>query len=117
MEIRQVMYFVSVVESGSISRAAEALRIAQPALSAQMGNLEQQVGCQLLSRSSRGATPTTAGEEFYRRAKVLLKQVDSLQRIGSELSATPAGHVNQPSSAACTTAAAAPINTSRPTKK
>jgi DNA-binding transcriptional LysR family regulator len=102
MEIRQVMYFVSVVESGSISRAAEALRIAQPALSAQMGNLEQQVGCQLLSRSSRGATPTTAGEEFYRRAKVLLKQVDSLQRIGSELSATPAGHVvvGAPTSAA-----------------
>ena len=102
MEIRQVMYFVSVVESGSISRAAEALGIAQPALSAQMGNLEQQVGCQLLSRSSRGATPTTAGEEFYRRAKVLLKQVDSLQRIGSELSATPAGHVvvGAPTSAA-----------------
>ena len=93
MEIRQVMYFVSVVESGSISRAAESLGIAQPALSAQMASLEQQVGCQLLSRSSRGATPTSAGEEFYRRAKVLLKQADSLKRIGSELSAKPAGHV------------------------
>lgn len=58
MELRQLRYFVAVVECGSLSRAASMVHIVQPALSQQMGQLEQELGVQLLHRSVRGVTPT-----------------------------------------------------------
>jgi LysR family nitrogen assimilation transcriptional regulator len=62
MRLRQLECFVRTCELGSISRAAEQLRIAQPALGLQIRNLEHDFGVTLLVRSSRGVTPTPAGE-------------------------------------------------------
>jgi LysR family nitrogen assimilation transcriptional regulator len=102
MDARRLNNFVTVVETGSIARAAQVLHIAQPALSVQMRQLESQAGCQLLSRSSRGVVPTPIGVEFCRRAKETLKMLDGLRGIGQEQASAPAGHVviGSPASAA-----------------
>jgi DNA-binding transcriptional LysR family regulator len=84
MDSRRLKNFVTVVETGSIARAAHLLHIAQPALSVQMRQLETLAGCQLLSRSSRGVLPTPTGVEFCRRAKETVKMLEGLRGIGQE---------------------------------
>ena len=79
MELRQLRYFVAVVECGSLSRAASMVHIVQSALSQQMGQLEQELGVQLLHRSVRGVTPTPAGHALYRHAQQMLKMADQTQ--------------------------------------
>jgi DNA-binding transcriptional LysR family regulator len=93
MDFRRLQHFVTVVETGSIARAAQLLHIAQPALSVQMRQLEGLAGCQLLSRSSRGVVPTPTGEEFCRRARETLKLVEGLRGIGREPASLPSGRV------------------------
>ncbi len=93
MDFRRLQHFVTVVEAGSIARAAQLLHIAQPALSVQMRQLEAMAGCQLLSRSSRGVVPTATGLEFCRRAKLTLRMLEALRGIGQEQASEPAGHV------------------------
>jgi LysR family nitrogen assimilation transcriptional regulator len=93
MDLRRLRNFVTVVETGSIARAARVLHVAQPALSVQMRQLEALAGCQLLSRSSRGVVPTDTGLEFCRRAKETLKMLEGLRGIGREPAALPSGHV------------------------
>ncbi len=73
LEFRQLRYYVTIVEAGSLTRAATVLHIAQPALSQQMAGLEQAVGMRLLTRSVRGVVPTDAGWAVYRHAQTLLK--------------------------------------------
>jgi len=80
MNLRQLRYFVRVVELGSITRAAEALRIAQPALGLQVKQLEDMLGVQLLARHSRGVEATPAGRLLFDRARAILRQVDDTQR-------------------------------------
>jgi len=74
MDMRQLKYFVQIVESGSLSKASRQLFIAQPALSLQMSRLEDEVGKPLLVRSSRGVTPTENGEALYHHAKFMRRQ-------------------------------------------
>jgi LysR family transcriptional regulator, regulatory protein for tcuABC len=76
MDLRQLRYFVQIVESGSLSKASRQVFVAQPALSSQMARLEDEVGKPLLIRSARGVTPTANGEALYHHAKFLLRQVD-----------------------------------------
>ena len=64
MELRHLRYFVTVAELGSISRAATKLFIAQPPLSAQIKQLEEEVGASLLVRLPRGVQLTPAGLSF-----------------------------------------------------
>ncbi len=75
MRIRQLELFVRVCELGSISRAAEQLNIAQPALGLQLRDLEHAFGAKLLVRHSRGVTPTAAGQQ------VLMMAGDVMARI------------------------------------
>ncbi len=65
--------FVRVVESGSFSVAARYLRIGQPAVSKTIAQLEERLGAKLLTRSTRGLTPTEAGQNFYERAKRVIE--------------------------------------------
>ena len=58
MDLKQLEYFVRVAELGSFTRAAQALNIAQPALSRQVRLLEVELRQNLLERNGRGATPT-----------------------------------------------------------
>ncbi|SCX72566.1 LysR substrate-binding domain-containing protein [Variovorax sp. EL159] len=73
LELRQLRYFTAIVDAGSLTRAASALYIAQPALSQQLAALESDLGIRLLNRGARGAKPTAAGLELYKHAQVILK--------------------------------------------
>jgi len=68
--------FVSVVESGSFSAAARRLELGQPAVSKAVAQLEQRLGARLLLRSTRGLTPTDAGQRFYEHARRAIAEAD-----------------------------------------
>lgn len=76
MNLRQLKYFVKVVEVGNMTRAAESLFVAQPALGMQIRQLEEDLGVALLVRHSRGVEPTPAGALLHTRALAILKLVD-----------------------------------------
>ena len=61
MELRQLRYFLSVLECGSLGRAALELGVGASALSQQLSKLESEVSTRLLTRSSTGVSPTAAG--------------------------------------------------------
>lgn len=76
MELRQLRYFVTIVEHKSLGRAAIALEVGVSALSQQIGKLESELNVRLLNRSSIGVTPTGAGLAFLHHAKLTLRQAD-----------------------------------------
>jgi LysR family nitrogen assimilation transcriptional regulator len=93
MDLKQLTYFVHVAEMGSFSKAAAALSVAQPALSRQVRNLEQQLGSALLYRNGRGVSLTEAGAAFFRRVKVILDDLDRARQEVGELAGMPGGTV------------------------
>lgn len=72
MDIRQLKYFVTIINEGSISAAAKALHMSQPPLSMQIQQLEDELGCKLLERNTRHIYPTEAGQLLYKRANAIL---------------------------------------------
>ncbi|WP_181832474.1 LysR family transcriptional regulator [Bosea caraganae] len=76
MNLRQLKYFVRVVETANMTRAADDLRIAQPALGMQIKQLEEALGVVLLTRHSRGVSPTAAGAKLFQRAVQILDLVE-----------------------------------------
>lgn len=93
MELRQLRYFVAIVDHGSLSRAARVLHIAQPALTQQLRQLEDDLGAQLLHRSSQGVLSTDAGKTFYEHAQAILKQVEDARSAVTQSLHTPTGTV------------------------
>jgi DNA-binding transcriptional LysR family regulator len=79
MELRSLRYFIAVLEAGSLSRAAGALYVAQPALTAQIKKLEGELGTPLFERSHVGVTPTAAGLQFYQDARKLLSDASAMR--------------------------------------
>lgn len=102
MDLRQLRYFVKVVECGNVTHASEALHIAQPAVSQQMRNLERDLGAQLLERSVHGVAPTAAGRRLYLHATELLRQADGTRELLRQDAEFPQGKVSvgMPSSTA-----------------
>jgi LysR family transcriptional regulator, nitrogen assimilation regulatory protein len=80
MNLRQLKYFVKVVEVGNMTRAAESLFVAQPALGMQIRQLEEDLGVALLVRHSRGVEPTPAGALLHVRALAILALVDDTRK-------------------------------------
>jgi len=93
MDMRQLRYFVQIVESGSLAKASRQLFVAQPALSQQMARLEDEVGKPLLVRSSRGVAPTENGEALYHHAKFMLRQLDQAVSVARQEKAAVTGRV------------------------
>jgi LysR family nitrogen assimilation transcriptional regulator len=73
METRRLHYFVTIVDCGTITRAAELLHLAQPALSQHVAALESEFGQSLLVRSRKGVVATAAGRTLYRYAQGILR--------------------------------------------
>ena len=76
MELRHVRYFLTVAEEGSFTKAAEKLCIAQPPLSRQIRDLEEELGTQLFIRKARGLTLTESGERFLLYASRIQQLAD-----------------------------------------
>lgn len=76
MDTRRLKSFITIVDMGSITRAADILHIAQPALSQQLAALEDHFQEKLLTRSQQGVILTDAGRALYRHAQIILRQMD-----------------------------------------
>lgn len=87
MEFKQIQYFASLYEEGTVTRAAHRLNIVQPALSTQMRNLELSIGEPLFTRSSKGMHPTAAGHRMYQLFQPIL---ESFERSKIEVTGTRA---------------------------
>src|SRR5262252_8377727 len=77
VELRHLRYFVAVAEMENVSRAAtQKLHVAQPSLSRQIRDLEDEVGVPLLERTARSVRLTDSGRAFLEKARVILKLAD-----------------------------------------
>ena len=93
LDLRRLRYFVKVAELGSLTRAAEALHMAQPALSQHIRGLEDEIGAKLLARGPRGVTLTEAGQRMLEESRAMLAGAQSLaERVRGD-SSEPEGEV------------------------
>jgi DNA-binding transcriptional LysR family regulator len=81
LELAELRAFCVAVELGSLGKAAQLLRVSQPALSKRMRELETVAGTALLTRSPRGVTPTAAGTRLYGEARPLLTQAEHVEEV------------------------------------
>lgn len=93
MDVHALRLFQQIVELGSLSRAAEALRVSQPALSRHLAALERDLGARLLVRHARGVTVTEAGALLLERGRTILREVDEAREEVRALAEEPFGTV------------------------
>ncbi|GAA4537854.1 LysR family transcriptional regulator [Pseudonocardia xishanensis] len=93
MELRHLRYLVAVVEEGTVTAAAERLHVAQPGVSAQLRQLEREIGEPLLARSSRGMAVTEAGAAVLPFARAALAAVEGARLAVDELKGLVRGQV------------------------
>lgn len=93
MNLRVLGYFIAVVEEGSISKAALRLRVAQPALSLHIRNLERELGTELLRRGARGVSPTESGERLLAHARDLVNRLELAREDVRAYAVVPVGPV------------------------
>lgn len=85
MLLRQMKYFITVVDCNSFTQAAEELFISQSAISQQLRALETDLGVKLINRENRRFSLTPAGEYFYRRGKALLHEAENIRQETSRI--------------------------------
>jgi DNA-binding transcriptional LysR family regulator len=93
MDFRQIRTFRSVAELGSLSKAADKLRIAQPALSRQIKLLEHELRTELFTRSGRGMVLTEAGRILLSRTAGIVRQIDQIRDDIQSAAGAPSGRV------------------------
>lgn len=90
MKFRQLEYFCAVAEEKSISAAARELHVAQPPISRQIAQLEEELGVQLFLRGSKGMVLTDAGQNLYQQAQQIFQDLrrveDSVRSVGTGMS-------------------------------
>ncbi|ONI75246.1 LysR family transcriptional regulator [Actinosynnema sp. ALI-1.44] len=85
LELRHLRTVCAIAEAGSLTKAAAVLRMSQPALSARLNRLEQEIGATLFIRTAQGMTPTKVGDFVLLRARAILHGVDELARDAARL--------------------------------
>lgn len=93
MDIRQLRYFVGIVDSGSFSAASIRLGVAQPSLSQHVLQIEKSLGVELLVRTARGVTLTESGQNLYARAIEIIRAFDGAIDELRDRSLKPNGQV------------------------
>jgi LysR family nitrogen assimilation transcriptional regulator len=94
IDARQLRAFLKIIELGSISRAAEALGLAQPSLSQQLLRLEDEVGMKLFRRTARGVSTTEGGRIFEEHARHILRTIDQALEDVRQLKGEASGKVS-----------------------
>lgn len=94
MDLKQLRYVVQIADSGSISKAAELLRVAQPSLSLQLKSVEEELGVRLLARHARGVTLTDDGKIFVEYARRILYEMDQIPQVLRSVASNPTGRVS-----------------------
>lgn len=94
MELRQLRYFVGVAQELNFTKAAEKLRIAQPALSRQIRQLEEELGVTLLERNKHSVHLTECGRAFLAEARAILERSEEAKRVAQDTRRSPRGHLN-----------------------
>lgn len=93
IDLKQLRYVVQIADSGSVSKAAEILRVAQPSLSLQLKTVEEELGVQLLARHSRGVRLTEDGKIFVEYARRILDEMDQIPQVLRSTASNPVGRV------------------------
>ena len=90
MKLRQLEYFCAVAEEKSISAAARELHVAQPPISRQIAQLEEELGVQLFLRGSKGMSLPDAGQSLYQQTQQIFQDIrrveDSVRSVGTGMS-------------------------------
>jgi DNA-binding transcriptional LysR family regulator len=94
MDISQLRTLIHVAELGSLSKASDRLRIAQPALSRQIRLLEQELGTRLFDRHGRGMVVTEHGQDVLRHAVRIMSEIEEIRAVVSDEDAPLRGHVS-----------------------
>jgi LysR family nitrogen assimilation transcriptional regulator len=94
MDFRQIHYFIALVEEGTVTRAAHRLSIVQPALSMQIGKLEEDIGQRLFERTKQGMVPTAAGRQMYRLFMPIMRDFSNAWAQMRSSEGAIRGHVN-----------------------
>ncbi|WP_067490598.1 LysR family transcriptional regulator [Actinomadura hibisca] len=102
MELRQLEYFVAVAEERNFTRAAERVHISQSGVSAQIRQLERELGAELFDRSGRTATLTVAGKAALEHARAALAAAEALGQAVGEVTDVIRGRVVLGMVAGCT---------------
>ncbi len=93
MEFSQLRTLIHVAELGSLSKASDRLRIAQPALSRQIRLLEEELGVRLFERHGRGMIVTDQGQDVLRHAVQVMREIEELRATVKDEDAPLTGHV------------------------
>src|SRR5437868_14811049 len=93
MDFRQLRTFSYVAELGSLSKASDTLRVAQPALSRQIKLLEHELRAELFTRNGRGMVPTEAGRLLLARTAGIVRQIDQIRVVIQSLEVPPSGSI------------------------
>jgi len=94
MELRHLRYFAAVARLEHVGRAAKMLGVAQPALSRQIRQLEEEIGAELLERLPRGVRLTAAGRAYAAEAAAILAQVSAANKKARDFAAGSAGAIS-----------------------
>jgi LysR family transcriptional regulator, nitrogen assimilation regulatory protein len=94
VDLRELKYFVTIVDSGTLTEASRRLHVVQSALSQRLAALEADLGVQLLVRSRSGLAVTSAGKELYERALLILKQAGTARLAVQEKAGVATGRVS-----------------------
>jgi len=93
-QLEDMTIFIRVVESGSITKAAEQMNIAKSAVSKRLALLEHKLGIKLINRTTRKSSITEAGQRYYQRSKLILDEVEELNCQTSSSNRALAGTLN-----------------------
>jgi LysR family transcriptional regulator, nitrogen assimilation regulatory protein len=93
IDVRKLKHFLAIVEAGSLTRAADSLRVAQPALTHSLRSLEDELGVELFERHARGVTLTEFGRVLEEQGRIILREVDRTRALIKHRCENPAGTV------------------------
>jgi len=84
MKLEQLEQFIKVIDFGSISKAAMKMHMAQSTLSTSLKKFEEELGCQLIERDSKGVSLTPKGVEVYNQGKNICEQIEDMKKTAME---------------------------------